>query len=67
MGLLATVYYRRGIPEKMQTRRSLMLEKAVHAAEARQANTLEPRSNISCAVALQYLLLPKLNTVTAWE
>lgn len=64
-GLLATMYCRRGIPEKMQTHRSLMTEKAVHTAEACQANTLEPRSNISCAVALQYLLLPKLNTLTA--
>lgn len=26
-----------------------MTEKAVHTAEARQANILEPRSNISCA------------------
>ena len=62
LGLPATMYCRRGIPEKMQTRRSLMIEKAVHNAEASQAHTLEPRSNISYAVALQYLLLPRLNS-----
>ena len=65
LGLPATMYRRRGIPENMQTRRSLMIEKAVHNAEASQAHTLEPRSNISYAVALQHLLLPRLNTVTA--